>query len=301
MSNEAAAPQIGEEIVNLERIARHIIPSSGDVPEIPGIDVYGRTLPFNGLIGGDHIIYLDFSKRYNLDARIERALRKGKPQVAENLARCRERAGIVVADVSGHHLTDALLALMLHQAFLLGVIYELDFSGEITTRLFENLNTRFFKSSSVSKFLTLIYGEISSDGKFRFISAAHPVPVVFSRQYNRIVDICPEMMVTFPPIGTMPSSEDIDRGTLHAPLGYKDRYEVNEISLMGNGDILVLYTDGFSEHGGSRNPYVPGPLEEKLREVKDGSAREIFDEILSDFYSRGNPSDDVSFVVIKRL
>ena len=258
-------------------------------------------MPYNGLIGGDHIIYLDFRKRYNLDGRIERALRKGKTQVAENLARCKEWAGIVVADVSGHHVTDALLALMLHQAFLLGVIYELDFSGEITTRLFENLNSRFFKSSSVSKFLTLIYGEISTDGKFRFISAAHPVPVVFSRHYNQIVDICPEMMVTFPPIGTMPSSEDIDGSTMHAPLGYKEKYEVNEISLMGSGDILILYTDGFSEHGGSRNPYVPGPLEQKLREVKDGSAREIFEAIKEDFYSRGKPNDDVSFVVIKRL
>ena len=51
------------------------------------------------------------------------------------------------------------LAAMLHQAFLLGSIYELDMFGNITKRLFENLNTRFHNSSSLSKFVTMIYGD----------------------------------------------------------------------------------------------------------------------------------------------
>src|SRR3989442_12596770 len=70
---------------------------------------------------------------------------------------------------------------MLHQALLLGSLYELDTFGHITRRLFENLNTRFYQSSSLHKFVTMIYGEISEDSTFRFLSAAHPPPVVFSR------------------------------------------------------------------------------------------------------------------------
>lgn len=288
------------EIENLEQIVAHIVPSPGDIPTLDGIDVYGETRPLNGIIGGDHIIYLDFNKRYDMDARISDAISKGRQDVANRLAACKGRAGIVVADVSGHRITDALLALMLHQAFLLGVIYELDIMGEISTRLFENLNARFFKSSSVSKFLTLIYGEISYDGKFRFISAGHPIPVVFSRQFDRIVDICPELLTTFPPIGTMPSSDDIDRRIMKPPLGFKGQYEVNEINLMGGGDILLLYTDGLSEHSNGSEDYFPGRLEAVLRTVKDLSAREIYGAIRDDLVTFSPPSDDVSFVVIKR-
>ena len=60
---------------------------------------------------------------------------------------------------------------MLHQAFLLGAIYELDMLRQITRRLFENLNTRFYQSSGAHKFVSMIYGEISEDAQFRFLSA----------------------------------------------------------------------------------------------------------------------------------
>jgi serine phosphatase RsbU (regulator of sigma subunit) len=207
---------------------------------------------------------------------------------------------VAIADAAGHLITDALLALMLHQAFLLGAIYEMDFSGQITARLFENLNTRFFQSSTVQKFITLLYGEISEDGTFRFISAAHPVPVVFSREYDRIVEICPDLLTTFPPLGTLPSSDDIDQKKTETVLPFKEKYEVNEISLMGYGDILLLYTDGLSEHTNGEEDYFPSRLEEKLRQVKDKPAREIFKAIEQDVKSFGTLSDDLSLVVIKR-
>ncbi|GAB4243749.1 MAG: hypothetical protein Kow00109_19620 [Acidobacteriota bacterium] len=289
-----------EELENLEEIVSRVVPSPGDVPSLVGVEVYGETMPLNGIIGGDHIIYVDFKKRYNLPARVEKARRKGREDLAEKLESLHLRAGIVVADVAGHRLTDAVLALMLHQAFLLGAMYELDFFGEITTRLFENLNSRFFASSTVSKFLTMIYGEIWEDGKFRFISAGHPNPVVFSRFYDRFVDISPEMLTTFPPLGTMPSYDDIDRKDERPPLGFKDRYEVNEITLMGAGDILILYTDGLSEHSADHTPYFPQRLEEVLRSNKDGSSREIYQAIRDDLLAFGPITDDVTFVVIKR-
>jgi serine phosphatase RsbU (regulator of sigma subunit) len=206
----------------------------------------------------------------------------------------------VLADVSGHRITDALLALMLHQAFLLGARYELSHYGEITTHLFEHLNTRFYNSSSVSKYLTMIYGEIEEEGKFSFVSAAHPSPVVFSAKYNQLVDICPEALVTFPPIGTMPSYQDIDRRTHEPVLGFKEEYEVNEINLMGSGDILLLLSDGLSEHGGDREPFFPLHLESILRDTKEGSAREIFEAIHRNLLEFSVPQDDISYVVVKR-
>lgn len=288
------------ELKNFREIAINLKPSSRDIPEIPGIDVYGLSIPYSGDMGGDHIIYVDFKKRYDIDARISRARQKGQETVASNLEKCRRMAGIALADVSGHQITDALLSLMLHQSFLLGSIYELENRGEISTRLFENINTRFYKSSLVNKFVTMIYGEISEDGRFRFISAAQPIPVVFSRKFDKIVDIHPESLQTFPPIGTMPSYEDIDRNTTHTVLGFKEKYTLNEINLMGNGDILLLYTDGLSELNDGKDDYFPKSLENLLRRHKDSSARQIAEALKVDLLSFAVPHDDVSYVVIKK-
>jgi serine phosphatase RsbU (regulator of sigma subunit) len=290
-----------KEIENFEEIAAHLVPSPGDLPQLAGIDVYGKSIPLSGIIGGDHIIYVDFKRRYDLEKRIERARSANQRDLEASLVNCRKKAGVAIADVAGHLITDALLALMLHQAFLLGAIYEMDFSGHVTTRLFESLNTRFFKSSSVHKFITLLYGEISEDGTFSFISAAHPVPVVFSREFDRIVEVSPDLLTTFPPIGTLPSPDDIDHTKTETVLPFKEKYEVNRISLMGYGDILLLYTDGLSEHSNGAEDYFPMRLEEKLREVKDKPAREIFLAIEEDVKSFGTLTDDLSFVVIKRV
>jgi serine phosphatase RsbU (regulator of sigma subunit) len=257
-------------------------------------------MPLSGVLGGDHLIYLDFKQRYDLDARIRRALAQKRPEVAANLTDCRRRAGIVLADVAGHRITDALLAAMLHQAFVLGVGYELDIFGEVTKSLFENLNTRFYKSSTVRKFITMIYGEIIEDGRFRFVSAAHPAPLFFSAREDRFVDAKPEDSLTCPPLGPMPSRFEIDRTRLDHPLGFKGEFVVNEWRLANAGDLLVLCTDGLIEHESDTEAYFPTRLEKRVRELKTHSAAEIVAGIKEDLLAFGPPADDISLVVIKR-
>jgi len=271
-------------------------PAPGDLPELPGIDMYGSCLQKNGEFGGDHIIYVDFNKRYKL----EKLIREAPPQVREKLAQNYHKAGLVVIDAEGHDLTAAFLAAIFHQAFLLGVRYELRMFGEVTTHLFENINTRFYNSSGLSKTLTLVYGEIYQDGTFRFLSAAHPPPKVFSNEFDRIVDISEDRLVTFPQIGTMPSPHDVEKSV--PQLGIKEKYTINEINLMGRGDILILYTDGLSDHRSpSGERYFPSRLEKTLRRCKTLSAREVFDSIKDDLL-KFNPflEDDLSFVIIKK-
>src|SRR2546426_1012030 len=96
-----------DELKNFQEIAQFIVPLPGEIPTLEGIDVYGDTMPLNGAIGGDHIIYVDFKKRYDLKARIKQAAADGRPEVMANLERCRSKAGIAVLDVSGHQATDA--------------------------------------------------------------------------------------------------------------------------------------------------------------------------------------------------
>ncbi len=292
--------QLQSELKNFQEIAQYIMPAPGEIPTLKGIEVYGGTIPLNGTVGGDHIIYIDFKKRYDLNARIRQASSEGRVEITNHLEWCKQKAGIAILDVSGHHATDGLLAAMMHQSFLLGVTYELDMHGNVTKRLFENLNTRFYHSSSLNKFVTMIYGEISEDTTFRFLSAAHPPPVVFSNQHNRFMEVSQDFCTSFPPIGTLPSLDVIDRNTTQSVLGFKERYQLNEWKLMGTGDILLLYTDGLLEHGDGNEPYFPRHLEAKVREVKHLNAREIFEAIKSHLLGFAERTDDISFVIIKR-
>jgi len=287
------------ELENLQEIARFLRPSSGQIPRLRGVEICGREVPMNGILGGDHIVYIDFNRRYDLAARIEAAETGGRPEVARRLRLTKNRAGILVADVAGHRMTDAVVAAMLHQAFLLGVYYELDLFGEITTRLFEHLNTRFHETSMINKYFTMIYGEISSEGKFRFISAGHRGPLVFSREFGRFMPISADRLVSYQPVGMLPSSDDPDEKRHPSLYGYKRRYEVNEINLLAAGDILLLCTDGLSEHADGR--YAAERLEGFLADVRDEGAEEICSRLWQDLVQWGAPTDDISYVVIRKL
>jgi serine phosphatase RsbU (regulator of sigma subunit) len=297
----SSAEQLAREFENFEEIARGILPRPGSIPSLSGLEVYGKTLPLNGIAGGDHLIYVDFNKRHDMEARIKVAEDAGRPDIVANLDRCRRTAGVALIDVSGHRATDAMLAAMFHQAFLLGVLYELDISGHVTQRLFENLNQRFYRTSKRDKFITAVYGEISEDATFNFLLAGHPPPIVFSAANDRFMEVDQEKCISFPPLGTIPSKSVVDWHRSRSVLGFKERYEVNKWTLMGSGDILLLYTDGLQEHTRGDDPYFPDRLEHTIRGAKHLSAMDIVHTVLDDLRTFANPADDVSLVAIKKL
>ena len=288
------------EVENFVRTVRLIRPPNRGM-RVGEVEVYGDSVFLNSTAGGDHIVYVDFDHRYDLDRRIRAATDNSARDVAAKLTENKGRLGILVADVSGHQITDALAAAMLHQAFLTGVLYELDRFGEVTTRLFENLNTRFYTSLSFEKYITLVYGEISSTGRFRFLSAGGPPPLVFSAEYDRFVTLSPERLVSFTPLGLFPSEDDVDRAKILGPLGYKPRYTVNEVNLLGIGDILLLYTDGLAEHADKDGQtFLPQGLQETLRATKHRSAQEIQKAVCERALHYAPLEDDMTVVVIKK-
>jgi serine phosphatase RsbU (regulator of sigma subunit) len=169
--------------------------------------------------------------------------------------------------------------------------------GRITSRLFENLNARFYKSSGAHKFVAMIYGEISEDARFRFLSAGQPPPAVFSNKHDRFMEVS---LISFPPVGLLPSLSMIDEAATDGLLGFKDRYTLNDWSLMGAGDILILHTDGLAEHRHGEQDYFPRQVEQTVRRVKDRPARAIYEAVREDLVAFGEPVDDISLVVIKR-
>src|ERR1700724_1890995 len=88
--------QLTGELANFEEIAKYLIPQPGDLPRLEGIDTYGGTIPLNGVVGGDHLIYVDFKQRFDLEARIRQGVEDGRHDVVENLKRCQKMAGIAV-------------------------------------------------------------------------------------------------------------------------------------------------------------------------------------------------------------
>lgn len=289
--------ELTSELRNFEEIARFLNPSPGQIPRLEGVDIHGLCLPLRRRIGGDHLLYVDFNERFDLDKRLHDAGLAGREDVAAALRANRERAGILVADVSGHQMTDALIAAMLHQSFLLGAHYELEMFGEITTRLFEIINERFYRTSGINKYLTMIYGEISARGRFRFISAGHPPPMVFSREYDRFMPIGENRTLSSIPVGMLPSGGDPDQRLHPSAYGRKKRYEVNEIDLLADGDILLLHTDGFSDHGaGEWFPDIPRRV---LAEHKAEPAAGICERLRESMLGHAPAQDDITLVVIK--
>jgi serine phosphatase RsbU (regulator of sigma subunit) len=148
----------------------------------------------------------------------------------------------------------------------------------------------------------MTYGEITGTGRFRFLSAGSPDPMIFSAEFDSFVTIASDRLVGFYPLGMFPSEDDIDVSRNLGAFRYKPKYTVNEVNLMGVGDILLLLTDGVADHArGDDTPFVPGVLESVLRMVKHRPAREIYETLRDRALAFAPAEDDMTLVVIKRV
>jgi serine phosphatase RsbU (regulator of sigma subunit) len=57
-----------------EYLRDRLMPVEGAIPRIPGIEMFGNSIPA-GTVGGDLFEYINFQQRYDIDARIQRAQR----------------------------------------------------------------------------------------------------------------------------------------------------------------------------------------------------------------------------------
>ncbi len=190
------------------------------------------------------------------------AYRKAKSseqlRVAENLQDLYTTAGVLLVDAQGHGIIAAKIASTVHDIFHAFMLSELDRFGTPTTYLFENLNLRLAQSvtarnalgrtdDSSREIATMLYGEIRPSGHFRFVNFGHPPPLVFSAEYGRFMEVDKDRMAQFLALGLEIPEDHPDRSkyvsmTLRKKL--MSSSDVAEITLMGQGDILFLYTDG---------------------------------------------------------
>src|SRR5229473_1299172 len=60
-----------------EYLRKRLMPVEGAIPRVQGIEMYGNSIPA-GTVGGDLFEYINFQQRYDIDARIQRALKRSK-------------------------------------------------------------------------------------------------------------------------------------------------------------------------------------------------------------------------------
>ena len=58
-------------------LRKRLMPVEGAIPRVQGIEMYGNSIPV-GTVGGDLFEYINFQQRYDIDARIQRALQRSK-------------------------------------------------------------------------------------------------------------------------------------------------------------------------------------------------------------------------------
>ena len=71
MAKTYTAPSIDE------YLRKRLMPVEGTIPHVEGIEMYGNSIPAE-TVGGDLFEYINFPQRYDIDARIQRALKLSK-------------------------------------------------------------------------------------------------------------------------------------------------------------------------------------------------------------------------------
>jgi len=301
-----------KEISEVVKHVKAIQPNSGEIPSLKGYDIFGESIQLTEALGGDHIIYLDYKKRYSLDFLVKVTLGSDKSatekqRIVANIEKSKTKIGILLADISGHDVTDVILSYGFHQAFLTGVSYEMMCNGEVTLDLIDVLNNRFLNSYSKFKYLTVIYGEFYESGDFRFVSAGHPLPLIYSYEVGAVCNLHKSSYSTSLPMSMFPSFErKVEQGQKNRQ--FFNRFSVNQSHIPKSGDIVMLYSDGLLEHADSQGKLFydtsekgkGGRIQEVMNKHKNSGAKDLFYAIKEDLLNFAKPTDDISYVIIRK-
>ena len=188
----------------------------------------------------------------------------------------RETLGLAVADASGHGLPAALQARDVAMGLRMGAERDLKI-----TRLVEKLNRIIHKSGLVTRFVSLVYGELELNGNFGYINAGHPPPLLLDDSGFH------ELTVGGLILGPAPDS------LYKLGFAHVDR-----------GAVLALYSDGVIERGTeSGRPFGVERLQAWMRKWRDGLANQAVDDLLQRLkdHDRAEPlEDDVTIVFVRR-
>ncbi|MDD8018430.1 MAG: PP2C family protein-serine/threonine phosphatase [Bacteroidota bacterium] len=187
------------------------------------------------------------------------------------------KAAVAIADVAGKGLHAALLT-----AKLQATIRAFAFDEPSLTALMARINSIFHRDSPAHMFASLFYAEFSEEsGIIRFVNAGH-LPALVVQQ------------------GTV---HELEKG--EPALGLMRTVEYTEHTVTLNaGEWLMLYSDGITEAKNEQGEfYTKERLIKALHSSSSSSPEQIGQMIVADidrFAGALSPSDDLSFIILKR-
>lgn len=194
------------------------------------------------------------------------------------------RLAIVVGDVSGKGIQAAF-----YMTLTKGFIQTLARSEDSPAEVLRRLNHLFYENVPRGTFISMIYGVIEVEtGTFTFARAGHN-PIILRRSPSQNPEI-------FRPDGM---GIGLDSGPLF------DDTIIEEVINLRTGDVLVFYTDGFSEAMNlSKELYGDDRLARRVGDVGHRSANEILRAVSEDvhhFLEAAGRHDDMTMVVVKMM
>jgi phosphoserine phosphatase RsbU/P len=192
-----------------------------------------------------------------------------------------DKWGVVIGDVMGKGVPAGLLMTMTRGMLRASVL-----RNDPPAQVLQHLNhVMYVDLDNSSRFVTLFYSEYEPQTRtLRFSNAAHTPPIYWNAEIGETYLLDTPGML----IGLEPES----------------LYQESELKL-NPGDVVVYYTDGFTEAADSRQVrYGEQGLNEAVRwavshyETPDQMLEYLFDQ-LRQFCPDGNCSDDMTLIVLK--
>ena len=192
------------------------------------------------------------------------------------------RWGILMADVSGHGTPAAVIMAVVH-SLVLNAPAELDDPpGRLLAFVNDRLATRY--TGGTGTFVTAFYGVYDpATRSLTYASAGHPSPLLRRATSGGVVNI---------------------DGTRGLPMGIDadERYPTATVQL-APGDLVLIYTDGFSEARASNGEFLgPDGLSAVLATATGTAADDVMAATLArveSFTDNAAPSDDRTLIAIR--
>jgi sigma-B regulation protein RsbU (phosphoserine phosphatase) len=186
---------------------------------------------------------------------------------------------IALGDVSGKGTAAALLMSSLHAA-----IHGQVSAGSSLDEVVGSVNRYLAENTPANRFVTLFVAELDpATGKLAYINAGHNPPLI-ARMNGSIEQLSSGGF----PLGIIPTAD----------------YELGELDL-GNGETLVIYSDGVSEANNIEGEEfgmerLAKVIQSNIRASAAG-LRDKVESALSSFTKTAPANDDITLVIVKRV
>ncbi len=189
------------------------------------------------------------------------------------------KVGILIADVAGHSVASALIAMSFRTSFRFFLDQGPEL-GPLFGKVNEALHNELKKSGN---FLSAFYGTFDEQTRmFRYVNAGHNPPLLWNGRSGNFRELDEAGLL----IGILPGQS----------------YQAAEVQLEA-GDTLLCYTDGIVEAENQRGEFFgQRRLEEAVRKNQSRGAREMYHYLLKEMYVFQDEhfnKDDVTLVVLK--